>query len=515
MITFPNRIKVYIFIAVSLLITGSSCQTDKDAQNNKKTDNRIISVNDKANAIKKQTETNRQTKTKQSSNNRIKTNSLSMQKALFIAAEKSSLFSVNQSKQYYKDYTKALNKSWGIVTTKNLDEIKKWNNKYPLVKNDSLTLLYPFSGPDFLYANAFFPNAKDYILIGLEKIGYLPEFSKMTEVELSSYLNKLHSSLRYANQAAYFMTKHMIEDFSSPYFNGATHLICLYLIKTKHKIISIKPVQINHFGVIEKKAAYKNNKEFVNGVSFKVANHKGKIKNVYYFSTDLSNNNLSKRIGLTSFLSKMGKKNVFIKSASYLLHNREFTILRDLIIKQSETIIQDDTGVPFAVLKSSGFSTKLFGNYSRTIKVFKNYFQKDLSQSLENERIGFLPFKLGYNSWKGEMVLLVSISGGKKISKPVTYKTQKQGVVFKVQIKTSWHEISINSDSFRELPPVQFYKENDMYKYTIGNFSSYEACNDYVRKARDNGFTGAFVVAFYKNNRISLSQAKKIINAHR
>jgi hypothetical protein len=35
-------------------------------------------------------------------------------------------------------------------------------------------MFYMFSGPDFLYAQTFFPNADTYILCGIEPIGAIP-----------------------------------------------------------------------------------------------------------------------------------------------------------------------------------------------------------------------------------------------------------------------------------------------------------------------------------------------------
>ncbi len=487
-----SQIKNKIFAIIALLL-ATACKPD-----NKNVDVNPKTTNNTAETIEVQ----------------VDIDSAYMQKALFLAAEKSTWFSHIQNEEYYKDYRNQLEQSWNVVTTKNLENIEKWNAQYSLIKNDSLTLFYPFSGPDFLYANAFFPNAKDYILIGLEPIGKLPDFNDMNQQQLNEYLMKLNSSLRYANKAAYFTTKHMHEDFSSEHFNGVIHLISFYIAKTKHQVIDIKPIQINHFGIVEEKDNYEENMDLINGINMTILSPCGKFKNVYYLSVDLSNSTVRNNIGLTSFLSKMGKKNVFIKSASYLLHNKEFSIMRDLILKQSETIIQDDTGIPFSVLKTSGFNTKLFGNYSRTINVFKNYFQNDLAQALENERTDSLSFKLGYNSWKGQMVLMLSIAGEKKISKPVTYKIQKRGVIYKVQIKTAWHKIPLNDPMFDDLPPVQVYKSNNLYKYTIGNFSSYEACNDLIRKAQEKGFKDAFVIAFYKHNRISLPRAGKIANVN-
>ena len=51
-------------------------------------------------------------------------------------------------------------------------------------------LLYFFSGPDFLYANAFFPNATTYVLSGLEPAGEIPRMEELNPRTLEYTLHK-------------------------------------------------------------------------------------------------------------------------------------------------------------------------------------------------------------------------------------------------------------------------------------------------------------------------------------
>ena len=37
-----------------------------------------------------------------------------------------------------------------------------------------------FSGPDFLYATSFFPNASTYVLAGLEPTGDIPQLTNLS-----------------------------------------------------------------------------------------------------------------------------------------------------------------------------------------------------------------------------------------------------------------------------------------------------------------------------------------------
>ncbi len=435
------------------------------------------------------------------------------QLSLFLAGKEAPLYAKIQAQEYYQNYKDKLNASWEETTSANLKTIGNWTAEKKLLMNDTLPLLYPFSGPDFLYANAFFPKAPVYVMIGLENPGKLPNLSKMDDSQISMYLYKLYHSLRYINQAGYFTTKQMQNDFTDSSMNGIIHLLCFYLAKTDHQIAKISPVQVDYYGNEKEKKNFEVADEFINGIKFRFVTKNKKFKTLYYFPLDLSDENMKDKLGFLAFITKIDEKNTFMKSASYIMHSNDFEIISDLVLKQSKTIIQDDTGIPFNKLKNAGYSVKLYGNYSRTINVFEKYYQPDLKLALDKENASPLPFKLGYNAWKDEMVIIAANNVGLSASKPVTYKIEKEGVVFKVQIKSSWKKIPENSALFKGLPKVEYYFSDNLYKYTIGNFSSQKACDSYLQIAIKQGFKDAFVVAFYKKNRISLEEAERIINS--
>src|SRR6185295_16077945 len=83
------------------------------------------------------------------------------------------------------------------------------------------------------------------------------------------------------------------------------------------------------------------------GVRILFAGSDGAEKTLYYFSTDLSNSGV-KAAGFLKFCATLAPGNSLIKSASYLLHSGNFTVVRDFILANSATIIQDDSGVPLA-----------------------------------------------------------------------------------------------------------------------------------------------------------------------
>lgn len=488
---FANREKIFsIFLSTLLFSIFFACSPDENANNQKKGSSFKLSSR-RLNSPE---------------------NNVYNQHANYLAGKKTISYKKLQDKKYYNNYLKKINQSWTKTSAQNLLEIYKWQSKYfKRSLSDTNTLFYPFSGPDFLYAQAFFPRARNYIFVGLENPGKLPNLLKMNDDSRIHYLTKLLKSLRYIDQAGYFTTKQMLNDFADSSLNGMIHLLLFYFAKTDYTISEISTVELNEFGQVKDKKNFQIADIHPNGLRIKF--YKNSIENqrmLYYFPFDLSDENLKDYPEFLFFINSFGNKNTFLKSASYLLHNDDFKIIRTFILKQSSIILQDDSGIPFKILKNNGFDVKLFGNYTRTIKVFSNNFQPDLQKELENRQAPLLNFKIGYNSWKNETVFMIAEKDIEGRVKPITYKKEKEEVIYKVQFKSSWKKIPLKSNKFKNLPPVDYYFNDGFYKYTIGKCSSPEECAEYLKIAVAEGYIDAFIVAFYKKNRISLEKADKI-----
>lgn len=82
-----------------------------------------------------------------------------------------------------------------------------------------------------------------------------------------------------------------------------------------------------------------------------------------------------------------------------------------------------------------------------------------------------------------------------------------ESAIYKVQIYTAVQE--------QNLTPihgniVSFFQEGNLYKFTIGKETTIEAAKKLQNLAKNNGYQDAFVIAFYKGNKISLQQAKEL-----
>lgn len=84
-------------------------------------------------------------------------------------------------------------------------------------------------------------------------------------------------------------------------------------------------------------------------------------------------------------------------------------------------------------------------------------------------------------------------------------------VTFKVQFATSSTQKSISSKEFKDLNNVNVYYQNGIWKYTVGNEKEMNNAVKLQKEMQNKGFKDAFIVAFYKNKRISNSEAQKLI----
>ena len=210
----------------------------------------------------------------------------------------------------------------------------------------SQTTFYMFSGPDFLYADAFYSKASTYVLSALEPPGSVPDLARLPRGGVGAALYSVERSLGSILSFSFFITKQMKTDLHAGQINGTLPVLYVFLARSGKTIKSVTPVALD-----DKGAAYFANENpgpnAVRGARIIFAGPDGVEKTLYYFSTDLSNSGV-RASGFLKFCSTLAPGNSLLKSASYLLHSGNFTVVRDWLLANSATIIQDDSGIPLA-----------------------------------------------------------------------------------------------------------------------------------------------------------------------
>ncbi len=91
-------------------------------------------------------------------------------------------------------------------------------------------------------------------------------------------------------------------------------------------------------------------------------------------------------------------------------------------------------------------------------------------------------------------------------------KTVIGNLVFRVQFYTSPNKLQFNEKRFKSIPDMFVYEHNGVFKYTSGNYTNLKDAENYKKTVRDKGFSDAFTIVFYNGSRISMEQAKKLLN---
>ena len=313
------------------------------------------------------------------------------------------LFKDIQNSSDFKVFSKNFDKRWMSFDSSRLSNLRKFKDEEisKIVKTQS-TLFYPFSGPDILYSQTFFPDVDKYVMIGLEPVGSLPEFNQKEKDSLDTYFSKVNTSLNAILKFSFFRTQSMSKDLRNEEVDGTLHLLVLFLKRTGNTLCSAKPVTVDSTGAIKYIATFSDLKKLranTKGVEITFADVNHHAKTLYYFSLNASDGGLKSNKGFVAYLKKMGTINSYLKGASYLMHKNYFSIIRNTILNQSQHVIQDDSGMAFHYFTESNskWDYSFYGKYLKPIPMFSQFYQPDLDSLYKQKGSKPIGFGIGYN----------------------------------------------------------------------------------------------------------------------
>ena len=318
----------------------------------------------------------------------------------------------NNLKAQWTQYTNKMNSTYSDVNSKK-EIMSVW--RYKNISVSQGTLFYPFSGPDFLHANVFFPNYDTIVMIGLEPTGSADvKLSQYTEPQVFSDITRSLSAIL---NHSFFLTKAMAVDFTNTKLNGTLPVFMHFFSRTGYSIYSVEDVFLKSNGEIVNMKENKSVEGLYKGVCYQVIKD-NKLKLIYYFSMNLMDGNYNNNKGLKDhpeiglMMNRFNIKTTYLKAASYLLHNDSFSIIKDLILKNTNQIVQDDSGFPIRYLiNNKTWNTSFYGSYTKPISLFNVRYQQDLYDCYHNPALpaGELPFGIGYKSIAGTSNMSISI----------------------------------------------------------------------------------------------------------
>ncbi|MCC7251894.1 hypothetical protein [Hyphomicrobium sp.] len=307
----------------------------------------------------------------------------------------------------WQTHAKYFDKAWDSLEQRQLGKIRAWSAKHVPVRKP--VLFYMFSGPDFLYADAFFEGASVYVLSGLEPVGAVPDLAALPPKALGGELRGLQHSLNSVLSFSFFITKKMKTELRDGRLTGTLPILYTFLARSGKTVRETTLVTLNPDGTVTPVADGPLEKGASPGVKITFVSGSGAEQTLYYFSTDLSNWGL-KTSGFLAFCKGFGQGDSFVKSASYLMHSDNFSTVRDFVVANTATLVQDDSGVPIRFLDEKDWRIEAFGRYLKPISIFSpKTYQPQMRDLFAKGRAQPLDFGIGYRWRPNESNLLLAV----------------------------------------------------------------------------------------------------------
>ena len=260
-------------------------------------------------------------------------------------------------------------------------------------------VFYPFSGPDVLTVTVFFPQSPVYVMVGLEPAGTLPGPKQLERENLESYLAATRSSIASELDRSFFITRQMDRQFRGQVTDGLGLPILELLVRSGQTILGFRYIRLDEGGqIVERASNYHAPGRIGNKgleIEFRTDNDQS-VHKLFYFSVNLSNPRLQENPAFLKFLSRLQGSTTFLKATSYMIHNAQFSIIREQVLAESAAVLQDDSGVPYHFYLSPSWRVQLYGEYVRPYGSFRWLEQPDLRNAYLTEKPRPLPFRIGY-----------------------------------------------------------------------------------------------------------------------
>ena len=326
-----------------------------------------------------------------------------------------------QQPSAYRAHSAEFEKMWHRYNEHYFSPMRVWSVAELAPKiSAGAPVYYFFGGPDAISPLAFFPEAPDFILGGLEAVGAVPDPVSLPPQRLQSALERLRKSTDVILSFGFFITKDMRAELEAGEFKGVTPIMLVFLAMSGCEVLDV-----SYFGVrgdghsVEYGAEPHQAKGELPGV--RITFRKTPLsapQRLHYVQSNVANDELGGKSGVLRWAEGFGPGNVYLKAASYLLHESYFSTIRGFLLAQARSVLQDDSGIPFSFFQDGEWRVWFFGKYSGTLDLFKKYHQPKLIDAFRTSGVT-LAFGTGYKWRLGQSNLLLAVRQAPPKAEPV------------------------------------------------------------------------------------------------
>ena len=192
----------------------------------------------------------------------------------------------DEQRAAWNDFSRLSAADWANLNKQYLTRIEAWRS-HNLPAAPATLAFYPFGGPDAANLLAFYPDARDYVMIGLEPLGCLP--SAITDYT-PAYFAELRQSLSSVVAMGFFKTDDMRRDVTHSDLNGVLPLLLFLLSRAGFTINDVAPIGISPTGAVAPLASIA--KPETTGIAIQFSDARHGARTLRYFSLNLEDSRL-------------------------------------------------------------------------------------------------------------------------------------------------------------------------------------------------------------------------------
>jgi hypothetical protein len=244
-------------------------------------------------------------------------------------------------------------------------------------------------------------------MVGLEPAGKITDPNSLTPEQLKQGLNSIQSMVGEMAAQNYFTRKRMRREFANPHFSGTSPVLLIFMTRLGLKIDFWERVELDKTGkLIPETEAHIADKNPDKIEAVRIYFHKEKDKysrELTFFRMYINENSADENTAEGKYFISQGRLNLLMKSAEYVLQLPMYEKFIKTILARTDTVVQDDSAIPFKAFDRVAWDAKVFGVYTARARLQNTPnvpdqidLQNEFKQNAKN-----LPFKYGYGVLKG------------------------------------------------------------------------------------------------------------------
>jgi len=232
----------------------------------------------------------------------------------------------------------------------------------------------------------------------------LPSLKQLSrKQDLAAYLRATRDTMGSVLGRSFFITREMDRQFRGQVTDGLLLPILEVLVRRHNTILGFRYTRLDDDGrLIERDLSYKPRTPYGDkGLQIAYRNDEDQsVHQMYYLTINLDDEHLKTNPQFVKYSAGLKGAVTLLKATSYMTHRDEFSVIRGLILANSQAVLQDDSGIPFHFFSPDAWKVQLYGEYTRPYGSFRYLIQSDLQKAYQDPAARPLPFRIGYGYGK-------------------------------------------------------------------------------------------------------------------